>query len=339
MSTLVIEGGRRIEGRVDVEGNKNAALPLIAACLLTDEWCTLTNMPRIADVEVMARLLLDLGRGGRRHRQHDAAHPLRQRHQGRARQHAGRPAARLGAAARAAAGAPRPRRRRAAGRRFPGAPHHQDASRSADRDGRARDARLRPSSRGAGRLEAGVDLPRRSVGDGHRDRAARGGGGAGRCRRFATPPASRTSSSSASSCAAWASASPAKARTRSASKASPSRRGATKTLYGDYIEAGSWAVVGAITGGHIDVGGTRPVDMEVVASVLTKMGVQLRAGQRRVPRRGDEAGRRRPHHDRPVARVSRATWSASSRCWPRRPTAPRWCTTGCTSCGCSRSSR
>src|SRR5688572_33362752 len=61
MSTLVIEGGRRIEGRVDVEGNKNAALPLVAACLLTDEWCTLTNMPRIADVEVMARLLLDLG--------------------------------------------------------------------------------------------------------------------------------------------------------------------------------------------------------------------------------------------------------------------------------------
>ena len=61
MSTLVIEGGHRIEGRVDVEGNKNAALPLLAACLLTDEWCTLENMPRIADVEVMARLLLDLG--------------------------------------------------------------------------------------------------------------------------------------------------------------------------------------------------------------------------------------------------------------------------------------
>ena len=50
--------------------------------------------------------------------------------------------------------------------------------------------------------------------------------------------------------------------------------GANKTLYGDYIEAGSWAVVGAITGGHIDVGGTRPVDMEVVASVLTKLGVR-----------------------------------------------------------------
>ena len=61
MSTLVIHGGRRLQGRVDVEGNKNAALPLMAACLLTDQPCTLTNVPRIADVEVMARLLLDLG--------------------------------------------------------------------------------------------------------------------------------------------------------------------------------------------------------------------------------------------------------------------------------------
>ena len=61
MSKLVIEGGHRVEGRIEVEGNKNAALPLIAACLLTDEVCTLTNVPRIVDVEVMARLLLDLG--------------------------------------------------------------------------------------------------------------------------------------------------------------------------------------------------------------------------------------------------------------------------------------
>ena len=37
MSTLLIEGGRQLEGRVDVDGNKNAALPLLAACLLTDE--------------------------------------------------------------------------------------------------------------------------------------------------------------------------------------------------------------------------------------------------------------------------------------------------------------
>src|SRR2546428_5948168 len=61
MSTLLIEGGRRLSGSVDVEGNKNAALPLLAACLLTTEECVLSNVPRISDVEVMARLLLDLG--------------------------------------------------------------------------------------------------------------------------------------------------------------------------------------------------------------------------------------------------------------------------------------
>lgn len=61
MSTLIVEGGRRLEGRVAVEGNKNAALPLLAACLLTDQECVLTNMPRIRDVEVMAALLVDLG--------------------------------------------------------------------------------------------------------------------------------------------------------------------------------------------------------------------------------------------------------------------------------------
>src|SRR5688572_25027988 len=61
MSTLLIEGGPRLSGSVEVEGNKNAALPLLAACLLTTEECVLTNVPRIRDVEVMARLIVDLG--------------------------------------------------------------------------------------------------------------------------------------------------------------------------------------------------------------------------------------------------------------------------------------
>src|SRR2546428_3095316 len=61
MATLLIEGGHRLEGRVSVEGNKNAALPLLAACLLTDEECVLTNVPRIGYLEVMSRLLLDVG--------------------------------------------------------------------------------------------------------------------------------------------------------------------------------------------------------------------------------------------------------------------------------------
>src|SRR5262245_62469353 len=61
MSSLLIEGGRRRSGKVSVEGNKNAALPLMAACLLTTEECVLENVPRISDVEVMARLLTDVG--------------------------------------------------------------------------------------------------------------------------------------------------------------------------------------------------------------------------------------------------------------------------------------
>src|SRR5215212_9972287 len=61
MSTLLIEGGHKLEGRVAVEGNKNAALPLLAACLLTEDECVLSNVPRIRDVEVMAQLLIDLG--------------------------------------------------------------------------------------------------------------------------------------------------------------------------------------------------------------------------------------------------------------------------------------
>src|ERR1041384_5014835 len=148
MSTLLIEGGHRLGGRVAVEGNKNAALPLLAACLLTEDTCTLTNVPRIGDVEVMARLLLDLGvevdgigtttlrlraqqvkthapdrslvgrlrgsvlllgpplaRGGRAPRHAPAAASRAAGEDARAGSIAGRPASRLGAAARPAAGA------------------------------------------------------------------------------------------------------------------------------------------------------------------------------------------------------------------------------------------
>jgi UDP-N-acetylglucosamine 1-carboxyvinyltransferase len=61
MAALVIEGGRRLSGRVAVEGNKNAALPLLAACLLTSETCELRNVPHIRDVAVMIELLRSLG--------------------------------------------------------------------------------------------------------------------------------------------------------------------------------------------------------------------------------------------------------------------------------------
>src|SRR5512147_3067064 len=61
MATLRIEGGRRLSGRLAVEGNKNSALPLIAACLLTDQSCEISNVPRIRDVGVLLELLQGLG--------------------------------------------------------------------------------------------------------------------------------------------------------------------------------------------------------------------------------------------------------------------------------------
>jgi len=59
--SFVIEGGRRLHGTVRAAGNKNGALPIIAACLLTAEPIVLTNVPRILDVDTMIELLLDLG--------------------------------------------------------------------------------------------------------------------------------------------------------------------------------------------------------------------------------------------------------------------------------------
>jgi UDP-N-acetylglucosamine 1-carboxyvinyltransferase len=53
-------------------------------------------------------------------------------------------------------------------------------------------------------------------------------------------------------------------------------RGAVHTLRGDYIEAGSWAVVGAVTGSEIEVVGAEPQDLEPVAAVLAMMNVSMR---------------------------------------------------------------
>lgn len=61
MARLVIRGGRKIGGAFRPLGNKNAALPMLAACVLTDEPVVLDNVPRILDVENMLKLLADLG--------------------------------------------------------------------------------------------------------------------------------------------------------------------------------------------------------------------------------------------------------------------------------------
>jgi UDP-N-acetylglucosamine 1-carboxyvinyltransferase len=59
--SFVIEGGRPLYGRIRAAGNKNGALPILAACLLTAEPVVLRNVPRIADVETMIELLADVG--------------------------------------------------------------------------------------------------------------------------------------------------------------------------------------------------------------------------------------------------------------------------------------
>lgn len=61
MSRYIIEGGFPIRGRVRASGNKNAALPCLAATLLTDEAVVLSNVPDIEDVQVMMDILRELG--------------------------------------------------------------------------------------------------------------------------------------------------------------------------------------------------------------------------------------------------------------------------------------
>src|SRR3954452_11295880 len=61
MEKFVIEGGSPLSGTIAPAGNKNAALPALAACLLTEEEVVLRNIPRIRDVEDMLGLLTGLG--------------------------------------------------------------------------------------------------------------------------------------------------------------------------------------------------------------------------------------------------------------------------------------
>jgi len=61
MDTIHIRGRQRLNGTIPVSGAKNAALPLMIASLLTDETLTLTNIPRLTDVRTLAKLLGVLG--------------------------------------------------------------------------------------------------------------------------------------------------------------------------------------------------------------------------------------------------------------------------------------
>ncbi len=62
MAKFIIEGGKKLEGAITISGNKNAALPILAATILTDEECLIENLPAIKDVDTMLALLRDVGK-------------------------------------------------------------------------------------------------------------------------------------------------------------------------------------------------------------------------------------------------------------------------------------
>lgn len=61
MESIFVQGGRSLQGHADVPGAKNSALPLMAAAMLCDEDVTLTNVPRLSDVETSLSILRALG--------------------------------------------------------------------------------------------------------------------------------------------------------------------------------------------------------------------------------------------------------------------------------------
>ena len=61
MDKLVVKGGARLTGRVDISGSKNSALPILAATLLTPEECVLHNVPDLSDIRFMIEILRRLG--------------------------------------------------------------------------------------------------------------------------------------------------------------------------------------------------------------------------------------------------------------------------------------
>ncbi len=301
MSTLLIEGGHRLQGRVAVEGNKNAALPLLAACLLTEDECVLTNVPRIGDVEVMARLLLDLGaevegigsttlrvRAPQLH-----SHVPDRALVGRLRGSVlllGPLLARVGRAHIAPPGGDFPARRSISthlgalvamgARQNIGADHALEAP--------------------DGLTGASMYLYEASVtGTETALLAAASAKGVTEIRHAAAEPHVVELCEFLQKMGAGVSGI---GSTKIRVEGVPRLHGAEHRLGGDYIEAGSWAVVGAATGGEIDIEGAREEDIEVVAAVMKRMNV--RCGMR------DGVFQVKPSKPIAVRRITTGLWPA-----------------------------
>jgi UDP-N-acetylglucosamine 1-carboxyvinyltransferase len=273
VSTLLIEGGHRLSGTVDVEGNKNAALPLLAACLLTTEECVLTNVPRIKDVDSMSQLLVDLGatvegvgtttlrvRCGEVVK--DEPDPVLV---GRLRGSVlliGPLLARRGSARLALPGGDFPARRSIAthlealvamGARLLPGPGHQIHVPNG----------LKPASFYL--YEASVTGTETAL------LAAAAADGVSEIRHAACEPHVVELCEFLQKLGAGITG----AGTPTIRVEGHPRLGtAEHQLWGDYIEAGSWAVVAAITGGEIEVRGARALDLEPVAAILRRMEIE-----------------------------------------------------------------
>jgi UDP-N-acetylglucosamine 1-carboxyvinyltransferase len=274
MSDLVIQGGRTLGGRIVVEGNKNAALPLLAACLLTSEPCLLHNVPRIRDVHVMLDLLRSLGA----HAEWDAASSVRIRAAdvasfepdpqlvGRLRGSVLLLGALIGRVGRARLAPP--------GGDFP-------ARRTISTHVRALEAMgARVVEDPAGhRLEATDGLEAVSMylleasvtGTETALLAAAQAAGTTEIRNAACEP------HVAELCAfLTAMGAPVEGAGSSTLRVTGGPlHGAEHTLRGDYIEAASWAVLGAITRGEIEVAGAFAHDLEPITAVLAEMNVDF----------------------------------------------------------------
>ena len=272
MASLKIEGGRSLSGRVAVEGNKNSALPLIAACLLTASPCEITNVPRIRDVEVLLDIIEGLGarvegRGTGHLRIHcvevnsDRPDPVLV---GRLRGSVlllGPLLARRGSARLAPPGGDFPTRRTIA--------THLEALVAMggvplDEPGHALEA---PN----GLKGASLYLDEASVtGTETALLAAAAADGPSEIRHAAMEPHVVELCEFLQAMGVGI-----EGGGSSTIRVTPPARlgGATHRLAGDYIEAGSWGVVAAITNGEIEVTGARTSDLEVIAAPLKKMGL------------------------------------------------------------------
>lgn len=298
-STLVVEGGHRLAGSVAVEGNKNAALPLLAACLLTEETCELTNVPRIKDVAVMGELLRGLGaeveglgtttvrvRCARiRTGEPDAGLVGRLRGSVLL---VGPLLARLGRARLAPPGGDFPGRRTLAAHlqalRAMGVRDQRDSGYVFEAPEGLQPASLYLEEASVTGTETailaaaaadGVSEIRHAACEPHVVELCRCLRGMGVDIQGAGTPTIRVAGGS-------------------------SLRGAAHRLGGDYIEAGSWAVIAAITGGEVEVRGARGEDLEPVTSVLARMrvGCEVDDGVLRV----------RPARPRAVRQITTAPW-------------------------------